>query len=83
LRAESVSQQLVELNGAANLEREPVDAAVMKNAIKWLGSQSHSRKSLMGIACRGDMTIVLTGKGEKDPGPFAPLILDFRKHLAN
>ena len=56
----------------------PIDAALMQNAINWIGSESESRKSLVGVICRGYMTILLTAETEKQPGPFAPLILDFR-----
>ena len=57
---------------------EPLDAPLMQGAVEWLNSETTSRKSLMGVVCRGYMTMALTANEEKEPGPFEPIVLDFR-----
>jgi len=59
-------------------QAKPVDAALMQNVVNWLNSESKSRTSLVGVVCRGSMTLALTANEEKEPGPFEPVILDFR-----
>lgn len=49
------------------------------DAIEWLQSGSESQKRLAGVVCRGFMTRTLGWTNEETlPGPFDPIILDFR-----
>lgn len=50
----------------------------MATAIEWLRSGSESQKKLAGVACRGWFTLGTAPKDDQPPGPFDPIILDFR-----